>query len=150
MSVIFGANRLKELAWRISDVKLDKSDLQRLSDLVDDKLYDLLLIGVQHASYNNRDVIMEPDLPLTRGLRESMQDFELYEEEVRIEPILEQLATYPQLEREPSQEVVDLLPQIVGTLIMVTTQLMTVVDPDISNPDSETWDRVSQAMDLLI
>jgi hypothetical protein len=105
---------------------------------------------VQHASYNDRDLIMEPDLPLTRGLRESMQDFELYEEEGEIKPILEQLATYPQLEREPSQEVIDLLPEIVGTLIMVTTQLMTVVDPGISNPDSETWDRVTEALNLLI
>jgi hypothetical protein len=150
MSVVFGANRLEELVWRVSEVELDKSDLQRLSDFVSDKLHDLLLVGVQHASYNDRDLIMEPDLPLTRGLRESMQDFELYEEEVEIKPILEQLATYPQLEREPSQEVIDLLPEIVGTLIMVTTQLMTVVDPGISNPDSETWDRVTEALNLLI
>jgi hypothetical protein len=150
MSVVFGANRLEELVWRVSEVELDKSDLQRLSDFVSDKLHDLLLVGVQHASYNDRDLIMEPDLPLTRGLRESMQDFELYEEEGEIKPILEQLATYPQLEREPSQEVIDLLPEIVGTLIMVTTQLMTVVDPGISNPDSETWDRVTEALNLLI
>jgi hypothetical protein len=150
MSVVFGANRLEELVWRVSEVELDKSDLQRLSEFIGDKLYDLLLVGVQHASYNDRDLIMEPDLPLTRGLRESMQDFELYEEEVDIEPILEQLATYPQLEREPSQEVIDLLPEIVGTLITVTTQLMTVVDPGISNPDSETWDRVAETMNLLI
>jgi hypothetical protein len=150
MSVVFGANRLEELVWRVSEVELDKSDLQRLSDFVSDKLHDLLLVGVQHASYNDRDLIMEPDLPLTRGLRESMRDFELYEEEVEIKPILEQLATYPQLEREPSQEVIDLLPEIVGTLIMVTTQLMTVVDPGISNPDSETWDRVTEALNLLI
>jgi len=150
MSVVFGANRLEELVRRVSEIELDKSDLERLSDFVDEKLYDLLLVGVQHASYNDRDLIMEPDLPLTRGLRESMQDFELYEEEVDIEPILEQMATYPQLEREPSQEVIDLLPEIAGTLIMVTTQLMTVVDPGISNPDSETWDRVRDTMDLLI
>jgi hypothetical protein len=150
MSLIFGANRLEELVWRVSEVELDNNDLQRLSELVGDKLYDLLLVGVQHASYNNRDLIMEPDLPLTRGLRESMQDFELYEEEVDIGPILEQLAIYPQLEREPSQEVIDLLPAIVGTLIVVATQLMTVVDPGISNPDSETWDRVTETMNLLI
>ncbi len=150
MSVIFGANRLEELVWRVSDVDLDKSDLQRLSDLVSDKLHDLLLVGVRHASYNDRDLIMEPDLPLTRGLRESMESFALYEEQLQIEPILEQLATYPLLEREPSQQVIDLLPDIVGTLIMVTSQLMTVVDPGISNPDAETWERVTETMDLLI
>ncbi|MEA3376100.1 MAG: DUF1931 family protein [Chloroflexota bacterium] len=150
MKVIFGANRLEHLARRVSGLNLDKSDLRRLSDLVSDKLHDLLLVGVRHASYNGRDVIMEPDLPITRGLRESMEDFALYEEQLQIEPILEQLATYPRLEREPSQEVIDLLPRLAGTLIMVTTQLMTVVDPGISNPDAETWDRVTETIDLLI
>lgn len=150
MTVIFGANRLEELARRVSGLDLDKSDLRRLSDLVTDKLHDLLLVGVRHASYNDRDLIMEPDVPITRGLRESMQDFALYDEQLQIEPILEQLATYPRLEREPSQAVIDLLPRLVGALIMVATQLMTVVEPGISNPDAETWDRVTETMDLLI
>lgn len=150
MPVIFGANRLEELVWHVSELDLDKSDLQRLSDLVSEKLHDLLLTGVRNASYNNRDLIMEPDLPLTKGLRESMQKFELYEEKLGVEPVMEQLATYPVLEREPSQEVVDLLPELVSTLIMVTAQLMTVVDPGISNPDAETWERVNETLDLLI
>lgn len=150
MSVVFGANRLEELVRRVSGLDFDKSDLKRLSDLVDDKLYDLLLIGVRHASYNNRDLIMEPDLPLTKGLRESMQDFELYQEELAIEAVLEELAAYPVLDREPSQEVVDMLPHLLGTLIMVTTQLMKVVEPGVTNPTARTWDRVKETMDLLI
>jgi hypothetical protein len=141
---------LEELVYRVSELDLDKNDLERLTELVDDILYDMLLTGVRHASYNNRDFIQEPDLPLTEGLRESMQDFEMYEEELEIEAILEQLTTYPQLEREPSQEVLDLLPELTGTLIMVTTRLMTIVDPGISNPDEETWDRVTETMNLLI
>ncbi len=150
MAVIFGARRLKQLVSRVSQIDLDKSDLKRLSELVSEKLHDLLLVGVRHASYNNRDLIMEPDLPLTKGLRESMQDFEVYEQQFDVKPILEELATYPLLDREPSQEVIDLLPTIVGTLIMVTTQLMTVVQPGVTNPDTETWERVREAMDLLI
>ncbi len=150
MSVIFGAKRLQELVRRVSGLNYDRSDLKRLSDFVDDKLYDLVLIGVRHAGYNNRDLIIEPDLPLTKGLRESMQDFELYDEELDIGPVLEELAAYPQLEREPSQEVIDLLPELLGTLIMVTAQVMTVVAPGVSNPDTETWDRVTEVMDQLI
>lgn len=150
MSVVFGANRLEALIRRVSDVELDKSDLERLSNVVGEKMHDMLIIGVRHAGYNNRDLIQEPDLPITKGLQESMQDFELYQEELEIEPILEELATYPMMDREPSQEVVDLLPQLYGTLLMVTTRLMTVVDPGISNPDDETWDRVTETMDLLM
>ena len=150
MSDIFGANRLDELVRRMSALTLDSNDLDRLKEFVDEKVYDLLLVGVQNASYNNRDLIMERDLPLTRGLRESMEDFALYEEELDVEPILEQLATRPLLEREPSEKVIDLLPELFGTLMMVTVQLMSIVDPDVSNPDTETWDRVTETMELLI
>jgi hypothetical protein len=150
MDVVFGANRLEEFVQRVSDVELDKSDLERLSNFVSDKLHDMLLVGVRHAGYNNRDMIMQADLPITKGLQESMQDFELYEEELEIEQILDQLATYPLMDREPSQEVIDMLPDLMGTLIMVTAQLMTVVDPGVENPGSETWDRVTKTMDLLI
>jgi hypothetical protein len=147
---IFGAKRLEELVWRASEIDLDRSDLKRLSDLVGDKLNDLLIIGVQHASYNNRDLIMEADLPLTMGLREGMQDFGLYEEELEIKPILEHLTTYPLLAREPSQEVVELLPELVGALIMVVNRLMKVVNPDVSNPTTEIWDKVEPALDLTL
>ncbi|MFO7743266.1 MAG: hypothetical protein R6X31_13240 [Anaerolineae bacterium] len=32
----------------------------------------------------------------------------------------------------------------------IFTQLMTVVDLGISNPDADTWDRVTETIDLLI
>lgn len=150
MSEAFGVNRLDELVRRMSGLTVDRNDLDRLTDLVDEKLYDLLLVGVRNASYNGRDLIMEPDLPLTRGLRDSMEDFTLYKERVDVEPILEQLATRPLLEREPSQQVIDLLPDMFGTLMMVTLELMPIVDPGLENPDDDTWGRVREAMDLLI
>lgn len=150
MADIFGANRLNELVGRMSGLRFDRNDLDRLTDLVDEKLYDLLLVGVRNASYNGRDLITEPDLPLTRGLRDSMEDFALYKERVDVEPILEQLATHPLLEREPSQEVTDLLPELFGTLMMVTVELMPTVDPGVDNPDDDTWGRVRETMDLLI
>jgi hypothetical protein len=147
---IFGAKRLEELVWSVSEIDLDGSDLKRLSDLVGDKLHDLLIIGVRHAGHNNRDVIMEPDLPLTIGLREGLQNFRLYEEELAVTPTLEYLATYPQLEREPSQEVVELLPELMGALIVIVTQLMKVISPDVSNPTTEIWEQVEQALDLTL
>jgi hypothetical protein len=150
MSGVFGANRLDELVRRMSGLTMDSNDLDRLTEFVNGKLYDLLLIGVQNASHNNRDLVVERDLPLTRGLRESMKDFVLYEEKLDIESILEQLATRPLLEREPSQQVVDLLPDLFGTLMMVTLELMPIVDPGVANPDDETWERVTATMDLLI
>src|SRR5437762_5180338 len=88
--MIIGYNRLKEFLRRSAGLDIDKSDMKRLTDLIGKKLNDLLVIGVRNASYNNRDIIMEPDLPLTKGFLEHMQDFRRYEESIELKPILDQ------------------------------------------------------------
>jgi len=148
--MVMGTRRLQELIRRVSGLNVDKSDLKRLSDLVGQKLNDLLVVSVRNASYNGRDVVMEPDLPLTEGLLEGLREFRTYAQEIEVEPILEHLATYPPLDRDLSQEVVELLPDLVGTLIMVAARLMKIIVPDVTNPDTEMWDRVASAMDLLL
>ena len=150
MPLVMGAQRLEELARRGSDLTLYKNDLAQLSDLASRKLNDLLIIGARNASYNGHDLVVAPDLPLTKGLLQSMDDLSLYLEEIELEPILEQLATYPPLDRQLSEEVVQMLPELVGTIILVTVKFVVTVYPDMSNLDSDTWERVSRAMDLLL
>jgi hypothetical protein len=70
MLMIMGYTRMKEFLRRSTGVDIDKSDMDRLTDLIGKKLNDLLVIGVRNASYNNRDIVMEPDLPLTKGILE--------------------------------------------------------------------------------
>jgi hypothetical protein len=148
--MIMGYNRLKEFLRRSAGLDIDKSDMERLTDLIGRKLNDLLVIGVRNASYNNRDIIMEPDLPLTKGILEHLKDFRRYEESVDLKPILGHLATYPPLERTLSLEVEAMLPELVGTLAMLAGQAMKVIDPEVKNPGSDTWDRVVRLMELLL
>ena len=61
--MIIGYERLKEFLRRSEGVNIDKSDMKRLTDLIGSKLNDLLVIGVRNASYNDRDIVMEPDCP---------------------------------------------------------------------------------------
>jgi hypothetical protein len=95
------------------------------------------VIGVRNASYNNRDIVMEPDLPLTKGILEHLQDFRRYEEAIDLQPILDHLAAYPPLERPLSLDVEAMLPELAGTLAMLAGQAMKIVDPDVKNPDSD-------------
>jgi Domain of unknown function (DUF1931) len=145
-----GYNHIKEFLRRSASVDIDKSDMKRLSDLIGGKLYDLLVIGVRNASYNDRDVIMEPDLPLTKAFLERMQDFRRYDEQIGLKEIFEQLAGYPPLERALSADVEAMLPAIVGTLAMLAGETMKVIDPDVKNPDNAMWDRVFTLMDVLL
>jgi hypothetical protein len=105
---------------------------------------------VRNASYNDRDVIMEPDLPLTKGFLEHMQDFRRYDEQIALKPILNQLAAYPPLERALSLDVEAMLPDLVGTLAVLAGKTMKTVDPDVKNPDSAMWERVLCLMDVLL
>jgi uncharacterized protein DUF1931 len=148
--MVMGYTRLKEFLRRSAGVDIDKSDVERLTDLVGRKLNDLLVIGVRNASYNDRDIVMEPDLPLTKGILEHMQRFHRYEESIDLKPVLDHLATYPPLERTLSLEVEAMLPDLVGTLAMLAGQAMKIIDPGVKNPDSDMWERVLRLMDLML
>jgi Domain of unknown function (DUF1931) len=148
--MIEGYHRLKEFLRRSAGLDIDKSDMERLTELIGGKLNDLLVIGVRNASYNSRDIIMEPDLPLTKGILEHMKDFRRYEESIDLKPILDHLAAYPPLERPLSLEVEAMLPELVGTLAMLAGRAMKIIDPGVKNPGSDVWERVLRLMELLL
>ena len=83
--MIIGYDRLKKFLRRSAGINIDKNDMKRLTDLIGSKLNDLLVIGVRNASYNDRDIVMEPDLPLTKGFLEHMQDFRRFDEQLELE-----------------------------------------------------------------
>jgi len=65
---------------------VDKKDLKRYSDFVDHKIYDLLLRGKAAAKENGRDIIQPSDLPITKGLQESMHAFRKLDEDIELNP----------------------------------------------------------------
>jgi len=77
----------------LGGVDVDRDDIKRYLDFVNDALYDLLLIGPATAKANVRDVILPWDLPVTKRLQESVHAFERLEEEIELRPILESLAS---------------------------------------------------------
>src|SRR5690349_3377352 len=71
-------------------VTVDRDDVKRYLDFVNDALYDLLLMGQAAAKANARGIIEPWDLPITKGLQECMHGFERIEEEMELRPILEE------------------------------------------------------------
>jgi Domain of unknown function (DUF1931) len=53
-------------------VSVDRDSVKRYLGFVNDALYDLLLMGQGAAKANARDIIEPSDLPITRGLQESI------------------------------------------------------------------------------
>jgi hypothetical protein len=142
--------RFQRLFRTAAGVDVDKDDLRRYEGFVDRKTYDLLLIGQAHAKSNIRDVIQPSDLPVTKGLQESIHAFRKLDEDIELEPILEQLAKRPPLDLTIAEETEQGLPEIVGGLTLALARAFKIIDPERKNPQAEQWDRAIAAFDLLL
>jgi hypothetical protein len=147
---VFGVAKFERFFRAAAELDVDKNDLKRYSDFVERKLYDLLLIGQATAGANARDIVEPWDLPVTKGLQESMHAFRKLDEEIELEPILGRLATYPPLDRALSEETEARLPVVVGGLSVALARTFRVIDPDAKNPQSQHWERVFSVFDRLI
>jgi hypothetical protein len=134
----------------VAGLDVDKQDLKRYSDFINQKLYDLLLRGKAAAKANGR-VFMEPfDLPITKGLQESIHEFEKLDEEIELRPILDHLAARPPLDIAYGDDVEDHLPEIVGGLSVALARVFRIIDPNLKNPSSEHWQKCFRLFDLLL
>jgi hypothetical protein len=142
--------RFQRLFRAAAGVDVDKNDLKRYDDFIDRKIYDLLLIGQAHAKANARDVIQSSDLPVTKGLQESIHAFRRLDEEIELRPILEELAKRPPLDLAVAEETEQALPEIAGGLTLALARAFTIIEPERRNPQTDQWVMVTALFDLLL
>ncbi|TQS21202.1 DUF1931 family protein [Microbispora sp. KK1-11] len=150
MAEVMAVPRFERFFRTAAGLDVDKEDLRRYSDFVNQKLYDLLVIGEAHAKANVRDIIETWDLPITKGLQESVHRFRNLDEDIELKPILEQLAALPPLDLSIGEEVRERLPEIVGGLSLALARTFTILDPGLKNPRTEQWERVIRVFELLL
>jgi hypothetical protein len=129
---------------------VDKGDLKRYDDFINDKLYDLVLMGRNTAKANARDVIEPHDLPITKGLQESIHQFKELDEDIGLTPILEQLAARPPLDVTLASETEERLPLVAGGLSVALARTFVIIDAKLVNPQTEHWERAFRIFDLLL
>lgn len=95
---VMAVARFERLFRRAAGIDVDKMDLRRYSDFVNHKLYDLLIVGEEAARLNAQDAIEPFHLPITNGLQKCIEEFRKFDEEVELDPILDQLAALPPLD----------------------------------------------------
>src|SRR5437660_3361276 len=101
---VMGVSKFERFFRTVASLDVDKDDLNRYGDFVNHKIYDLLVVGVAAAEANGRDVMQPSHLPITKGLQQSIYEFRELNEEIELQPILEQLTTYPPLDVSLSVE----------------------------------------------
>ncbi|MBJ6636240.1 DUF1931 domain-containing protein [Streptomyces sp. BSE7F] len=147
---VTGVSKFERFFRAAAGLDVDKSDLRRYGDFVGAKLYDLLVVGQASAKANGRDTVEPWDLPITKGLQESIHRFRRLDEEVELKPILEQLAAHPPLDRTPTQETEERYPEIIGGLSVALAETFKIISPDVKNPQTSHWDGATAVFDRLL
>jgi Domain of unknown function (DUF1931) len=144
-----GFTKFERLFPEVGHVRVDRDDVKRYRDFVNDVLYDLLLIGQATAKANARDIIEPWDLPVTGGLQECMHQFERIDADIELRPILDSLAARPPLLSALSEETQARLPLLFGAVSVALARTFQIVDAEIVAVHTQEWDRAFSIVRVL-
>ena len=133
-----------------ASLDVDKGDLRRYNDFIDQKIYDLLRIGQAHAKTHDHVLIWPSDLPITKGLQESIHVFRGIDEQIDLLPILEGLTKHPPMDLDYNDETKAELPEIAGGMSVALARSFKVIVPGIKNPTTPDCDRAFEVFNLLL
>jgi hypothetical protein len=145
-----GTHQIEHFFRAAAGLDVDKEDIRRYYDFVDQKVADLLLMAQRTAKANDRIRIEPRDLPITKGLQESIHAFEALDVDIGLEPILNQAVPEPEIDLAYSDEVEAHLPAIAGGLTLAVARAFKIIDPQTKHPSTEHWERAFQIFNLLL
>ena len=132
------------------DVDVDKDDVKRYWQFVDEKVDDIAIAGRDSARWNGRDVIAPQDLPITKGLQEQMRAFSHLGEADELRRLLRESMRRPPADVTFGEETEDVLIEVFGGISVALARSFRVVDPQVRNPSTGDWDRAFDLFGLLL
>jgi hypothetical protein len=145
-----GIHQIEHFFRVAAGLEIDKEDIRRYYEFVEQKIADLLLMAQRTAKANDRIRVEPRDLPITKGLQESMHAFEALDVDIGLERILEKAVREPPIDLAYSDEIEARLPAIAGGLSFAVARAFTIIDPQSKHPATEQWERAFQIFDLLL
>jgi hypothetical protein len=134
----------------VASIKIAKNDVRRFREFVDEQIDDIAIAGRNSAKWNGRDVVVAQDLPITKGVQERMREFDKLEEAEEIRELLRQAVRQPPGDVTFAEDTERLLPELFGGLSIALARSFRVVDPKVSTPSTEHWDRVFALFRLVL
>lgn len=128
---------------------MDKDDLRRYTEFMQRKTYDLMLRAQAVAKANGRDVIEPFDLPITKGLQESMHAFKVLDQHVELHSVLDGLPQ-PPLDLAYGEHTSAELSVAAGGLSVALARSFKIVTPRLRNPQTTHWETAFQLFDLML
>ena len=145
-----GIPELKRFFRAAGSVDVDKADVQRFREFVDERVDALAVAGRDAARWNGRDVIAPQDLPITAGLQEQMRAFSKLEEADELRELLRGTVRRPPDDVTFGDETEDVLIEVFGGLGVALARSFRLLDEHVTNPATEHWDRAFGLFRLLV
>ena len=133
----------------VASINIDKNDMRRFREFVDEQIDDIAVAGRNSAKWNGRDVIVAQDLPIPKGVQERMREFDKLDEAEEIRELLRQVVRRPPGDITFAEDTEQLLPELFGGLGIALARSFRVVDATVSNPSAEHWNRVFTLFRLM-
>lgn len=146
---VVGFTKLQAIFRKGASLDIAKGHAKEITDIVDQKVYDLLVAGERNAKYNSRDVIWVCDVPITAGFEKTIDAFKKLEETIEVKDVVETMAHYPAtlaLEIELENR----LPEIAGGLLLTMANIMKEVKHDDRTVDHEMIERAKKVLDYTM
>ncbi len=145
-----GTHQIERFFRVAAGLDLDKEDIRRYYDFLDEKVSDLLLMA-QHTAKANERVRVEPrDLPITKGLQQNIHEFRKLDIDIGVETVLNQSLPEPQMNLPYSEETEARLPDIAGGLTLAIARTFKIMDPDLKHPATREWEKAFRTFNQLL
>jgi hypothetical protein len=147
---VLGFTQFERLFREAGGVDVDRDDVKRYLDFVNDAIYDLLTTARSTARANARDIIEPQDLPITRGLQEAVRDYRKLSQAVELDPILAEIVARPPLDITLSDDTASGLPALFGGISVQLARLFRLTNGQHRAVHTREWERALAAFRLLV
>ena len=147
---VMGYTKFERFFRAAAAVDVDRDDMKRYLDFINEAIYDLLLRGQANAQANARDIVRPSDLPITAGLQETMHEFRKLDEDIELGPILQDLTARPPLSHALDEETQEQLPMVFGGISVALAKVLKILDPRDRRIQPAEWNRAFGILDTLI
>jgi hypothetical protein len=130
-------------------IKVDKDDLRRYREFVDEQIDGFAIAGRDAAKWNGRDVIEPQDLPITKGVQERTREFDKLEEADEVRDLLAQQVRRPPADVTFNEDTERLLVDLFGGMSIALARSFRVIDPTSENPSTQEWDKAFTLFRML-
>lgn len=154
MTRIVGYSRLEGLYRMFLGLDLDKSKAELIIELSSKKLEDLFRVGLERAYIRGSDVVEYYDLPITKGLQETIEWYRrererLQDPRLELGPIVDYLVSRVK-GLAIGETVRDNLQDLTAAVLLLIGMVIKLVDPGTRKPSKEAIERAARILDLTL